>query len=298
MAGQGSDFHVLRAWIARWPAVSYYVLTLALSWGYWLTLLAQGRHVVSGSLVTHFPGLLGPMLAAMVVTAVIGGPEALRDLVGRMFRLRPHGFSKLMWAVSPLALGAGAFAMMRVLGKQIPLTEAFTHFPGLPRNWPLAGVVAAVVLVNGFGEETGWRGFLAERLLSRYGRFRATLVVALLWALWHLPLFWLNASMSALAGPLLIGWLFALVCGAFVLAQVYLSIGHSILCVALWHAGYNMMVATDLGTGMPAAIVGAAVMVWGVGVAVRWWRRPFEPLSPDPLIDPAAPRASSAGRAL
>ena len=298
MAARGSEFHALRAWIARWPAVSYYVLTLTLSWGYWFTLLAQGRHVVSGSLVTHFPGLLGPMLAAMLVTAVIGGPAALRDLLGRMFRLRPHGFSKLLWAVSPLALGAGAFATMWVLGKQIPLTEAFAHFPGLPPDWPLAGVAATVILVNGFGEETGWRGFLAERLLSQYGRFRATLVVALLWALWHLPLFWLNASMSALVGPVLIGWLFALICGAFVLAQVYLSTGHSILCVALWHAGYNMMVATELGTGMPAAIVGAAVMVWGVGVAVRWWRRPFEPLSPDPLIDPAAPRASSAGRAL
>ena len=280
--------------------MSFYLLAVALSWGYWLTLLVQGLRVVPGGAVTHFPGLLGPMLAAMTITAVIGGRKALHELLARMFRLGPHWPSKLMLALSPLALGAGAFAAMRVLDRPLPSADAFAHFPGLPAHWPLAAVLAAVVLVNGFGEETGWRGFLTERLLSKHGRFRATLWVALLWSLWHLPLFWLNAGMAALVGPVLIGWLFALFCGAFVLTQVYLATGHSVLCVALWHAGYNMMVATEIGTGWPAAIIGTAVMAWGVVVAVRWWRRPPGPPSPDPLHDPlrapVTPRAAAGER--
>ena len=255
------------------PAVSFYALTLLLSWGYWLTLLAQGRHVVPGGVVTHFPGLLGPMLAAMAVTTASGGRKALLELFGRMFRLGPHWPSNLMLALSPLALGAMAFAAMQFLGKPLASADTFTHFPGLPEHWPLAGVVAAVILVNGFGEEAGWRGFLTERLLPKHGRWRTTLWVALLWALWHLPLFWLNAHMAALVGPVLIGWLFALVCGAFVLAHIYLATGHSILCAALWHAAYNMVVATEFSAGLPAAIVSAAVMAWGVVVAVLWWRR-------------------------
>lgn len=260
--------------MAERPAVSFYLLALALSWGYWLTLLAQGRQVVAGSVVTHFPGLLGPMLAAVAVTAVIGGRTGLRELLGRMFRLGPRWPSTLMLALSPLALGAVAFLAMQVLGKPFPSAGAFAHFPGLPEGWLLAGVVAVVIVVNGFGEETGWRGFLTERLLPAHGRFRATLWVALLWSFWHLPLFWLSAGMASLVGPVLIGWLFALMCGAFVLSYVYLATGHSILCVALWHAAYNMMVATEIGTGWPAAIVGTAVMAWGFLVAVRWWPTP------------------------
>lgn len=279
----------MRTWIAKRPAVSFYVLTVTLSWGYWLTLLAQGLRVVPGGAVTHFPGLLGPMLAAMTIAVVIGGRKALQELFGRMFRLGPHWPSKLMLASSPLALGAGAFAAMRLLDKPLPSAGAFAHFPGLPEDWPLAVVVAVVVLVNGFGEETGWRGFLTERLLPTHGRWRATLWVALLWSLWHLPLFWLSTGMASLVGPVLIGWLFALVCGAFVLAQVYLATGHSILCAALWHAGYNMMVATEIGTGFPAAVVGIAVMAWGVGVAVRWWRKPPDPRTVDRLLDPGVP---------
>ena len=291
-----SESNAVRAWIAKWPAVSFYVLTLTLSWGYWLTLLAQGRRVVPGSVVTHFPGLMGPLLAAMAVTAAIGGRKALHELFGRMFQLGPRWPSKLMLALTPLALGAGAFAAMQLLGKPLPSADAFAHYPGLPEHWPLAGVVAAVILVNGFGEEAGWRGFLTERLLLTHGRFRATLFVALLWSLWHLPLFWLNLHMAALVGPVLIGWLFGLVCGTFVLAQVYLATGHSILCVALWHATYNMMVATEIGTGLPAAIVSTAVMAWGVVVAVRWWRRPLDPPGLDPLLEPVTPRDGAGDR--
>ena len=254
----------IRAWITKHAALSFYVLTLILSWDYWCTLLALGGQVKPGSNVSHFPGLLGPMIGAIAVTAVIGGREALPELFGRMYRLRRHRAAKLMLALAPLALGALACVVMLALGKALPSLSAFAHFPGLPEHWSLLGVLVVVVLVNGFGEETGWSGFLTERLLPQHGRFRATLIVASLWSFWHLPLFWLNAGMAALVGPVLIGWLFALFCGAFVLAQVYLATGRSILCVALWHSVYNMMVATEIGAGLPAAIAGTVVMVWGL----------------------------------
>ena len=79
--------NAIQAWITKRPALSFYLLTLTLSWGYWFALLAQGQRVTPGSAVTHFPGLPGPMLAAMVVTAVVGGRKALHELFGRMFRL-------------------------------------------------------------------------------------------------------------------------------------------------------------------------------------------------------------------
>jgi uncharacterized protein len=271
VAAQGSEFNGIRAWIAKRPAVSFYVLTLMLSWVYWLTLLALGLRVGPGS-VSHFPGLLGPMLAAMAVTAVIGGRKALLELFGRMFLLGPRWAAKLMLALSPLGLGAVACIAIVLLGKPLPSLSAFAHVPGLPEGWPLAAVLAVVIVVNGFGEETGWRGFLTERLLQVHGRMRAALWVGFLWALWHLPLFWLNTGMTSLIGPVLIGWLFALVCGAFVLTYVYIATGHSILCVALWHVAFNMMVSSEVDTGFFAGIVSTLVIAWGTIIALLWWR--------------------------
>jgi uncharacterized protein len=255
----------------RKQAISFYLLTLVLSWGYWVTLLWHGVKVDSSS-VAHFPGLLGPMLAAIVVTSLFGGRDAIRELFKRMFWLGPNWVYKLLLALSPLGIGAIAFILIDTLGKPFPPLAAFANLPGLLLNWPMT--LLAVLIVNGLGEETGWRGFLTEHLLLKYHRFHATLIVAVLWAFWHLPLVWLNSGMAAMVGPMMFGWFFALVCGAFVLTMVYLATGHSILCVALWHVTFNMMVTGPVGTGLLAAFVSIVVMMWGSIIAVLWRRKP------------------------
>jgi membrane protease YdiL (CAAX protease family) len=135
------------------------------------------------------------------------------------------------------------------------------------------GILASFI-VNGFGEEIGWRGFMTEKLLVKYGWFKATVLVTIVWVIWHIPVFWLNTNMTSLVGPQLFGWVFGVLCGAFVLAHVYRLCDHSILCVAIWHTAYNMMVATEAGHGLPAAVVSTLVMVWGIVVAIRWWWAP------------------------
>ncbi len=110
-----------------------------------------------------------------------------------------------------------------------------------------------------------------------------TLTLALSWGYW--------LTLLAQGRRVEPGWLFALICGAFVLAQVYLATGHSILCVALWHVAFNMMVSTEFSVGLPAAIVSSAVMACGLVVAVRWWRRPPDPPRFDPMLDLVTPRA-------
>ena len=264
----------MRAWVVSNAVVSYYTITIAITWSYWISLLAHGVRVEPGSTATHLPGLLGPAIAAILVTAITGGASGVGELFTRVISLRSPRLSKILLALSPIALGIITFTAMHVLGRPLPSLEAFSHYPGIPRSWPLVLVVFTSFIINGFGEEIGWRGFATEKLVAKYGWFKTTLLVTCIWAIWHLPVFWLNTNMTALIGPQLFGWAFGLLCGAFVLAHVYLVCGHSILCVAIWHTAFNMMVATEAGHGLPAAVVSTMVIVWGIVVAISWWRTP------------------------
>ena len=272
----------MRTWIARKPLLSFYILAILISWGYWFYMIASGQHVGRGSAASHFPGLLGPLLAAFIVTGLTQGRAGLADLGRRMLLPGKHWQRNLLLALSPLLLGACTFAGLALCGQPWPTAAGFAEYPGLPQGLSLAGVVLMVLFVGSYGEEAGWRGFALDPLLAQYGNFRGTLLLALLWLIWHLPLFILNEAMRELPGPMLIGWILGLSAGAFVLSQLYLASGRSILIVALWHAGYNMLVAPAAGAGLPAAVLSSIVMLWGIIVAVGWCLRPGTPARPGP----------------
>jgi len=72
-------------------------------------------------------------------------------------------------------------AMMLGVGRQ--------SFPLFAFNLVLTLTFASVVtmLIGGIGEEGGWRGVLQPELERRLGIIRGTVVVGLIWGLWHLP---------------------------------------------------------------------------------------------------------------
>lgn len=262
----------LRGWAASRPVTCFYILTISFSWTYWLTLLALGEQVRPGSTATHLPGLMGPMVAAVTVTWLVFGRAALVEFLRSAFVLPRPRLRNLLLALSPLFIGGVAFLALAAAGKPLPSLDAFAVYPGTPAGTPFLLLLLAVLVLNGYGEEAGWRGFASRILARRFGRFRGTLVVAALWMAWHLPLFWLNASMQDLVGPVLLGWAIGMVCAAFLLAGLYFASHNSILVVAVWHTLYNFTVATPAGIGSAAAVITSVVMVWGAYFAFIWWR--------------------------
>src|SRR5207245_3974942 len=58
---------------------------------------------------------------------------------------------------------------------------------------PWYGILAAIGLSTPFqaGEEIGWRGYALPRLATRFGLGRASVLLGLIWAAWHLPQFFI-----------------------------------------------------------------------------------------------------------
>jgi uncharacterized protein len=215
---------------------------------------------------THLPGLVAPALAAVLVTAVVSGRAGLADLGRRVVRVRV-GVRWYVLVLATLGVGALAVAVQGLAGQGWPSTGALSTYSGAATMPWLALAVFAFV-VNGLGEETGWRGFLVDRLAPRLGLVRTALAVAAVWAPWHLPLFWVSQSFADFGLPGTIGWLVSITAGSVVLTWVYLGSGRSIWLVALWHTSFNLVTATGAGDGLAGPVVSAAVIVAAV-VVVR-----------------------------
>lgn len=245
------------------------MLTYALSWSWWVPLAISGTTVEQGQgWPTHLIGLTGPAVAAVVVTAVTDGGRGVRALWSRIVRWR---VGWIWWA---LVAATAVFAAMPVLTESGVGVDEFVRYSGAPTVGVV--VVPYVLVVNGFGEEIGWRGLLADELLRRTSPGVTALIVWPIWALWHLPLFWVVATFRDFGVGGTIGWIVGIGFGSVFLTWLYQSAARSILVVASWHTAYNFATATEAASGTAAAVASTAVIVAGVVILRRptTWHRP------------------------
>ena len=236
---------------------AYVLLAYTMSWICWLPLAFSHQIVHVGGWPTHLPGLLGPAVAAVAVTGMATGRAGTRDLLARLTHWR-IGWWWLV-ALSPLALLGLGLAGAAAAGQSPPRWGDFGRINGFPTWGPLT-VLALLIVVNGLGEETGWRGFLQPTLQRVLPPRLAIPAVAVIWAGWHAPLFAILTTYRGFTPATLLGFGIGLACGAVVLGWLYNRTG-SILAVALWHATYNVTAATDAAHGIIAAVSTTAVII-------------------------------------
>ena len=231
--------------------VAFFALAYAISWAWAIALAVTGQVVERGDpWPTHYPSLLGPAVAAFVVTALTTGRRGVRDLVGRMARWR---VSPRWWlvAVSPAFFLAATLAGLAILDQDLPPVSDFGLFSGTPAIG-VVGVFLMITFVGALGEETGWRGYALPQLQQRLRPLTATLVLALLWFTWHVPQFWVIATYRDFAPVGFVTMLVGLTAGAVVLTWLYNRSGGSVLLVIVWHGVYNFVGATQASVTAPA----------------------------------------------
>jgi membrane protease YdiL (CAAX protease family) len=225
--------------------------------------------------------LFGPAAAAVLVVAAIGGRAGVAGLLRRIGLWRV-GLRWWLVALSPPGLLGLAVLASWLTGSDLPHLADFGLFSGVPT----VGVVGVglLVVVGALGEEIGWRGFALPALQRRFSPLVASLILAGLWALWHVPLFFVVATYRSFGIAQSVGFVFALSCGAIVLTWLYNRSGGSILLVAVWHGLFNLVSGTAAATGVVAAVVSTVVMAQalllvGLDLRARHTGRP-SPLAP------------------
>jgi membrane protease YdiL (CAAX protease family) len=213
--------------------LKYFVLAFVFTWALWVPAALEARGLISPLPVpAGFLGVFGPMAAAIVVTALEGGRAGLRSLLGRVVRWRVAPVWYAVAILGPLGLTLGAIALHVVLGGQPPSLGLLIG--ALPT---LAVYIVYMMLTVALGEEVGWRGYALPALQARYSALLASLILGVLWALWHLPQFFNPDTLySNLPFVLFLAYMVPF---AVLITWVFNSVGGSVLMAILMHALVN-----------------------------------------------------------
>lgn len=180
----------MKTLIKSYPILTYVILAYAISWVIQLPELIAMRgnyHFTERYLLLLNISSFGPSLAAIIVTVVTEGLAGVKTLLKRLLQWR---VSWLVYLVTFFVFPLVFFLGYQVLGIQAADGENLLVFLTLVVAVPINALVGSIILgIGPLGEELGWRGFLLPHLLKRYGDFTSSVVLGLVWAFWHLPVF-------------------------------------------------------------------------------------------------------------
>ncbi len=218
--------------------IAFFALTFAITWGTAAFYFAFPRLVdawfggIQG--VTHPLFLLavyGPAIAAIAVIAATRGSAGLRAFSRRLLHLRVHP----LWYVAVL-LGLPA-SMLLARWIQLARGVALPAWPPADTGAWLAAAALSLVADPGGVEELGWRGFALPLLQRRRSALVASLILGLVWGVWHLPAFFVEGAPQG--GYPFAGFVAGSMIVSLLMTVIYNHTGGSILVAFLFHWANN-----------------------------------------------------------
>jgi membrane protease YdiL (CAAX protease family) len=235
---------------------SFFVLTFALTWTLW-TLCARYREqflfAIGGPV--FLLGVFAPGIVALALTFIREGRAGVARLVAPIGR----------WQASA---GLYAFAVLYLAGTKLTAAVIQRLVIG---TWPPFGaepvvlmfLVIPLMMWTQAGEEIGWRGYALPRLAGFLGLGAAGLVLGIIWAVWHLPLFFIPGTGSD--GQSLVLYTAHVSALSVALTWLYWKTNRSLFMVMLMHSAVNNT------TGIVRAATPGATDVWSLGASFVGW---------------------------
>ncbi len=255
----------------------YFIILYAVTLVFWsiaafLSYQPDGESIFVPFLI---PGMMAPFAVTLGMILTSKSAELKKTFTDRLFnlkRIRPLTLLPIFLIVpTAIAVAAGISLLFGQSPDQFRLAEEFSFTAGA------APVLIILILAAAF-EELGWRGYAFDSLNSRFNLFQATLIFALLWAAWHLPLFFINGCyqneivrMNPLFG---VNFIISVLPMAFVLTWVWKTNRESIPVAILFHFFINLCQEAFQITQVTKSIETGVLILVAVGI-VYFNRRMF-----------------------
>jgi membrane protease YdiL (CAAX protease family) len=220
-------------------AYVFLVLTLALSWFvFWGPLALFKIPTISfvsddkgpwWAIALYIVGGFVPSLLGIFLTLRKEGVSGLRKLGQHIIQFRFSWRWYMFTFLIVIAGTAGQLTINRILGNTFNGTLFLTQL----------GSFLPLLILGPLSEEIGWRGYALPRLQTRWNALTSSLIVGLVWALWHLPLFMMVGTSQHELGDPFISFLIKITASSILYTWLYNNTKHSLWSAILLHWLYT-----------------------------------------------------------
>jgi len=240
---------------------SFFVLTVIFTLPAYILVGLIGLNIIlSPEMVFAFIPLavIAPICAALVLTYRKSGGIGVKKLLKRSFDYKRVKNKKWFWPT--LLLMPLLFSL--VLGVSSLLEQEL-----LPAPLPVIAAPIALIMFffSALCEQVGWMGYAFEPMCNRWGLFKSTMILGLIWGLWHLPLY----IFSIPEPEMIVAQVLAVIALRVILVWLYSNTGKSVFIVILFHATYNVCMSV-----FPVNFVGNTI-IFSISAALilYFWSR-------------------------
>lgn len=214
---------------SRRSPVKFFVLVLAFSLPFWLAGFLTSFQLMPGVPVSALM-FVCPVTAALICVYRESKFAGTIELLKRSYDFKRT--KAKIWYVPIISLIPAIATLSYVL----------MRWMGRPLAAPQVSVIAVLGLfltfiIPALGEELGWSGYVIDPMQERWGALRASVLLGLFWAAWHVvPLLQVHRSPSWIAG-----WSLGTVAARVIIVWFYNRTGRSVFAAALFHIVMNVI---------------------------------------------------------
>jgi uncharacterized protein len=252
---------------------AFFVVAFGLSWLCWIpaTLSAEG-FFSSWVRWLSYAGALGPAVAGIALTYRSCGERGRNDYWARVTdysRIRLRWWTPILF-LYPLATLLALLCDIAVTGAAPNLQTARRV---LAEPWSIPVFVIWVLLLGPLPEELGWRGYALDQLQRRWSALTSSMILGFIWAVWHLPLFFVKGSYQHNLGfGSLSFWSYSVTVVelSVLFAWIYNNNARSILAAILFHFVLNFTGSLVQGSWV-AEVARMVLLTVAVGIVICVW---------------------------
>lgn len=179
---------------ATMQPLAFFALVFAMSWPFWIVAILFKINMESPlGIVLGLLGLLGQKVAGIVAMRYTYGEARRRDYWRRITdtkRISPKLYSFIFLSV-PVTIGLAALLDVLTGGGGFEWGQPALDF--VARPWTIIPFSLLIFFVGPM-EEFSWRGYVLDPLQERWSALTSSLILGVVWSLWHLPLFFFPGS--------------------------------------------------------------------------------------------------------